>query len=207
MHSISIKNLSKKYNRTWLFKNVNAQIISGAPVAVKGYNGSGKSTLLKIISGYTVASEGSIDYSISGKTIGQEEIYRHISFAAPYLDLIEDFTLLENIHFFTRFKKLQQNLSAADLINIAFPGGCHNGPLKVFSSGMKQRLKLALALLADTPIVLLDEPLANFDSQGFDWYGQLASQYLQNRICIICSNNISHEVAFCKNVLNVEAFK
>ncbi|MEO8150573.1 MAG: ATP-binding cassette domain-containing protein [Bacteroidia bacterium] len=207
MNSISLNNISKKYTGHWLFKNINVQINAGDPMAITGFNGSGKSTLLKIISGYTVPTEGVVNYVINGKTIEQENIFHYISYAAPYLDLIDDFTLMENISFFTQFKKLKENISIRELVHIAFLEGSENKQVKFFSSGMKQRLKLSLAVLADTPILLLDEPLANLDSKGFQWYADLTVKYLQNRICIICSNNTKDETAVCKATLNVEDFK
>lgn len=204
---ITLQNISKKYTGHWLFKNVNAEINTGEALAITGFNGSGKSTLLKIISGYTVQTEGKIIYTLEDKIITQENIFQHISYAAPYLDLIDDFTLIENIAFFTKFKKLKNNSSIEELIQIAFLEGSENKQVKFFSSGMKQRLKLSLALLADTQILLLDEPLSNLDSKGFQWYADLTAKHLQNRICIICSNNTKDETSFCKQVLNVEDFR
>lgn len=207
MNAITLTNVSKKYNRNWLFKGVNLNITSDEPLAITGYNGSGKSTLLKIISGYTVPTSGTITYTINDKTIEQENIFQLLAYASPYLDLIDEFTLTENISFYMKFKKLKNNISIKEFISIAFLEGSEDKQVKFFSSGMKQRLKISLALLADTPILLLDEPLSNLDSKGFQWYADLTKQHLQNRICIICSNNTKDETYFCKNLIRIEDYR
>lgn len=78
--------------------------------------------------------------------------------------------------------------------------------LRYFSSGMKQRVKLALAFCADTPLLMLDEPTANLDTQGIDWYLQLIEKFAVNRLTLICSNQ-EHEYSFCQNRLNVLDYK
>ena len=81
-----------------------------------------------------------------------------------------------------------------------------NKLIRYFSSGMKQRVKLALAFCADTPLLMLDEPTANLDAQGSNWYLQLIEQFAAGRLTIICSNQ-PNEYAFCKNRLNLLDFK
>ncbi len=81
-----------------------------------------------------------------------------------------------------------------------------NKLIRYFSSGMKQRLKLALAFCADTPILMLDEPTSNLDSQGVDWYLSLVEQFAKDRLTIICSNQ-EHEYSFCQHMLSIADYK
>ncbi len=207
MNCITLNNISKKYTGNWLFKNISLQVNANEFLAITGFNGSGKSTLLKIISGYTIPSSGTLTYNLDGNNVAVEQVYKYVSYAAPYLDLIDDFTLLENITFYNKFKNFRNNITAEQLIQLAFLEGSEHKQVKFFSSGMKQRLKLSLAILAETPILLLDEPLANLDSKGFEWYASLTKNYLNNRICIVCSNNTKDETTFCNATLNVEDYK
>lgn len=201
--SIVLENIGKRYYNSWLFKNVNFTFHFNQPVAITGHNGSGKSTLLKIISGFTVPTTGNLHYD----GLHAEHAFKHVSMAAPYLDLIADFTLLENITYFNQLKPLQQDVSETALIDFAFLNEATHKPYKYFSSGMKQRIKLALAAWAKTQIILLDEPLANLDNQGIKWYQQQIVPLLQNRVCIVSTNNPSAEADFCNQILDVTTYK
>ena len=78
--------------------------------------------------------------------------------------------------------------------------------IKYFSSGMKQRLKLALAFCSDTPMLMLDEPTSNLDKQGVEWYLGLVQQFAAGRLTIICSNQ-EHEYSFCTQHLDISDYK
>ncbi|HQV01307.1 MAG: ABC transporter ATP-binding protein [Bacteroidia bacterium] len=204
INRIELQNISKRYYNNWLFKNVNFTFDKQQSVAITGHNGSGKSTLLKIISGFTVPTKGSITYH--GQATA-DTAFEHISMAAPYLDLLHDFTLLENISYFNKFKPLQAGITHGQLIDFAFLNEATHKPYKYFSSGMKQRIKLALAALADTDVVLLDEPLANLDKKGIQWYAEQIVPLLQNRLCIVSTNNPDAEAFFCKHFLEITTYK
>ena len=103
-------------------------------------------------------------------------------------------------------KPLQKGISQYDLIKIAYLEGAKDKQIKNFSSGMKQRLKLALAWLSDVSIVLLDEPCSNLDAKGIEWYKKLANEYSKNRLVIVCSNNIEDEFSFCKKSIDMDNF-
>ena len=113
---ITLENLSKKYHREWIFKNITLELESGTSYAITGHNGSGKSTLIQIISGATLQSSGNITYSCSNQ-IAADEIYQHISFASPYLELIEEFTLYEFLVFHFKYKKLKSGTSIEDILS------------------------------------------------------------------------------------------
>jgi ABC-type multidrug transport system ATPase subunit len=205
---IILDNLGKKYNQGWIFRNINFEFSEGKSYAITGANGSGKSTFLQLIAGNLSASEGKIQYLKDGLAIEVEEIFRQISFSSPYLELIEEFTLEENIAFYSGFKPFALNLTVQEVIDISGLGEkAMKKELKYFSSGMKQRVRLVLAILGVNPIVLLDEPASNLDRKGIEWYKDLVNQYSKNKIIIVCSNQQTDECSFCSSELNMENFK
>jgi len=203
---ISLEQIGRRFNREWIFRGINYEFESGNSYAVLGANGTGKSTLLQIISGSLSSSEGRISYFHGNKTIDQEKVFAQLSMAAPYLELIEEFTLTELIDFHFRFKKFRQGFNRQGVIELLGLKNSEFKSIKHFSSGMKQRVKLALAFCSDTAILLLDEPSSNLDQQGLDWYLSLVSTLSSDRLLIICSNQ-EQEYSFCSHKLNVADYK
>src|SRR5471030_1070991 len=203
---ISLENIGRRFNRDWIFRGIDLTFVSGKIYAILGPNGSGKSTLLQVLNGSLSPSAGTISYLYQDKSVEIEEVYQHLSLAAPYLELIEDFTLSEMIDFHFKFKNYAAGLNKNELIGLLDMPGNENKLIKYFSSGMKQRLKLALAFCSDTPLLMLDEPTSNLDAQGVDWYLNLVQKYALNRLTIICSNQ-EHEYNFCRHQLNISDYK
>ena len=199
---INLSNLGKRYNYEWIFRNLTYTLESGSSYAILGHNGSGKSTLLTVIAGHNLHSEGEISYSTGNRAIAPDELYRHLSLTAPYLELVEEFTLLEMLTFHTRFKQLRHGLSHLDLIDRMGLQKSKNKFVKDFSSGMKQRLKLGLAIYSDTSLLLLDEPTTNLDQEGVAWYQEHVGQNKEGRL-IIVGSNIKHEYSFCDQHLHI----
>lgn len=205
--NISLKNIGRRFNREWIFKGIDYTFADRESYAILGSNGSGKSTLLQVLNGSLVPSAGDLAYAYEGKPVEAADVFTYLSLAAPYLELIEDFSLSESIDFHFKFKDYKPGLdknAVADILSLG--GSSRNKLIKYFSSGMKQRLKLALAFCSDTPMLMLDEPTSNLDSQGVDWYLGLIQQYSSNRLTIICSNQ-EHEYNFCKNKLSIADYK
>lgn len=203
---IVLENLGRRFNRDWIFKNINYAFSSPQTYAILGINGSGKSTLLQILNGSLSASAGHIYFFYQQKVVEIEQVYQHISLAAPYLELIEEFSLIEMIDFHFQFKTYQSGIDRHKIIELLQMESSKNKLLRYFSSGMKQRVKLALAFCADTPLLMLDEPTSNLDTQGINWYQQLIEEFAANRLTIICSNQ-EHEYSFCQNRLNMLDYK
>src|ERR1035437_5270500 len=134
---IILENISKKYNRTWIFKDINYSFETGKSYAILGSNGSGKSTLLQVISGFQSQSKGDIYYlDNNGKKVIPENFYTYISIAAPYMELPEEFTLREMIHFHSKFKKCK--FTVDEILLILEMEKEKDKEIKDFSSGMKQ---------------------------------------------------------------------
>lgn len=212
MH-IQLQNIGKRYNYEWIFRRVDQELGGGNNYVILGSNGSGKSTLLQVIAGNLLPSEGSIAFrpgnqdTDAGIAVSDEERYRYLSYAAPYLDLLEEFTLTESIEFQAKFKPFRAGLTTQQIVEITQLEKARNKQLKYYSSGMKQRVRLALAILADTPLLLLDEPASNLDRKAVDWYQQLVAGNSANRLIIVASNQQEYEYPFCNKQLSVEDYK
>jgi ABC-type multidrug transport system ATPase subunit len=205
--TISLNNLGKKFNREWIFRKLNHEIAPGSKTVILGGNGSGKSTLLQVISGFVTPTEGEVNYHLEGKKTEAEKIKDHISLASPYLQLVEDYTLREMVEHANFYKPFLNSLSAREVINETGLAHAENKFIRQFSSGMKQRLKLGLALLADTSVVLLDEPVSNLDQSAIEWFGSMVTRYGMARTIIVCSNAIKEEYFFCDQQINVADYK
>lgn len=203
---INLEHIGRRFNREWIFRNLNYVFESGTSYAILGANGAGKSTLLQVISGSLSSSEGTIAYSKRGKQLDAERVFQYLSMAAPYLELIEEFSLRELVDFHFKFKKYRSGLDADRLIDLLALKNSEHKAIKYFSSGMKQRVKLALTFCSDTAIILLDEPASNLDQQGLDWYLSLVEQFSTDRLLIICSNQ-PQEYSFCKEQLLLADYK
>jgi ABC-type multidrug transport system ATPase subunit len=203
---ITLQNIGRRFNRDWIFKGVDYTFTSGESYAILGPNGSGKSTLLQVLNGSLSPSTGKIDFTNDGKPVEIETVFTHLSLAAPYLELIEEFTMSEMIDFHFKFKSFKPGMDKAQLIDLLNLPKSANKLIKYFSSGMKQRLKLALAFCADTPMLMLDEPTSNLDTQGVDWYLSLVQQFAAGRLTVVCSNQ-EHEYSFCNHKLSIVDYK
>ena len=203
---IKSKQLSKRYKFEWIFRNLDYHFEAGKTYAVLGPNGSGKSTLLKVLSGYSTPSKGKVDFWEGDEILSSDKIYPEISYAAPYIELIEEFTLIEMLDFHRKFKTFQDNLTTDQLIEILNFSKSKHKEIKYFSSGMKQRLKLVLAICSNTSFLLLDEPTTNLDDEGVQWYQGLIERFINNRLVIVASN-VKHDYHFCENKVNILDYK
>jgi ABC-type multidrug transport system ATPase subunit len=175
--------------------------------AILGSNGSGKSTLLQIISGHLHPSAGTITYSHNNIEVPVEDFFRHVTYSGPYLELIEEFTLEEMLTFHSRFRKFRHQLDVNAVMEITGLIRNRNKPIKYFSSGMKQRVRLAIALLTESEVVLLDEPAANLDRKAVEWYRNLVFENRSDRIIIVCSNSQADEYDFCTQSIVIDDYK
>jgi ABC-type multidrug transport system ATPase subunit len=204
---IQVTAASKRFNKEWIFSNLDYSFISGQHYALIGNNGSGKSTLLQIIAGYIGLTKGQINWvNTAGENIDSSNIFQHISIAAPYLELVEEFTALEQIDFHQQFKPLQSGLNPVELLEKIGLANAADKQIRNFSSGMKQRLKLALAIFDQAPILLLDEPCSNLDQEGIQTYHQLMQAHAMHKLIIVASND-PQEYQFCSQQLSLSDFK
>lgn len=203
---VHLNDIGRRFNQEWIFRHLNFSFQSGNSYAILGPNGSGKSTLIQVLTGSLSPSEGKIDYKLEGKSVDPEDIYKHLCISAPYLELIEEFTLEEVIRFHFRLKRIYPSLDIGDISELLQLPGAVDKEIRYFSSGMKQRLKLVLTFCSDCPFLLLDEPTSNLDAQGIEWFLSLVDRFLHDRLLIIGSNQ-AHEHSFCDKRIWVPDFK
>jgi ABC-type multidrug transport system ATPase subunit len=203
---ITLNKLGKRFNRHWIFRNVQATFEAGKAYAITGPNGSGKSTLLQLIGGVVEKSEGEISFDHNGQAIDAEDHFKYLSICAPYQELIEELTLLEFLRFHRQFRPWLHGFDETSIVDLLQLHEARHKPINQFSSGMKQRVKLAQCMLTDVPVVLLDEPTSNFDDKGFALYRQLVAQCSAGRLLLIASNN-KDETDFCAESIYIPDFK
>jgi ABC-type multidrug transport system ATPase subunit len=204
---ISLEHISKRFQRYWIFKDVNYSFAARGAYALLGPNGCGKSTLLRIISGMQSPSLGKTYFrGVGDLIIPADQVFSHISFSAPGQELVEELTLREFFDFHFSFKRPLPSLSIDTIIELSGLKDTADKPIGDYSSGMKQRVKLAQAIFSDTPVLLLDEPCTNLDQQGVEQYRDWVEQYAKGRLVIVASNDV-REYFFCKEHLVIADYK
>ncbi len=208
---ITLTNAGKRFNREWIFRHFNQTFLAGNTYAITGSNGSGKSTLLQVIAGAIMQSEGKVTFhphnTINGNvhlTEMNEESYKEIVMAAPYMELIEEMTAFEFLSFHSTFKKLSKSIS--EILKEVGLDKSENKQIRYFSSGMKQRLKLAQAFFSNATVLLLDEPTTNLDTEGVELYRELIKNYSSEKLVIVSSND-TKEYDFCSEIISIEKYK
>ena len=201
---IEAKDLSKHFGDKLIFKNFSYTFLSGNSYGISGLNGSGKSTLLKVIAGYSTPTSGAIIYSKDGMSIERSRIFEHLSFIGPYIDIPMSYTFKELLDYHFSFRNSLKNTTKLEIEKIFnFP---KDKLIQNFSSGMLQRVKLALAFFTDSAIVFLDEPTETLDEAGYMLYKTLLDEYSENRLILISSNK-ERDFHKTKEVISIEKFK
>lgn len=201
---VELINIEKKFNQELLFSGIHHTFTAPSKSALLGINGSGKSTLLQIISGYLSPGKGQVKYSTDGQILAEDEIFEHVSVCAPYLELIEEMTLTEFLEYHFAFKK--KKMAVSEIIQYIGLEKSKDKFIEQYSSGMKQRVKLAQAFCSDTAVLLLDEPCTNLDEDGFALYEKMLHDLTDNRIVIIASND-PEETKCCTEKYFIRDFK
>jgi ABC-type multidrug transport system ATPase subunit len=205
---IQFQEVSKRYRYEWIIRNMNYQFKANESYAVIGNNGSGKSTLMQMISGYLSPSFGKLLFSKNDRILDVNEVYKDISFVAPYIELVEEFTLSEAIDFHKRFKPFSKEIEKINPLDfLQLPKTALNKPIQYFSSGMKQRLKLGLAFMSESPVLLLDEPTITLDREGISWYRNMLENYAFNQRLLIIASNVLEDIEGCNKVLEMKDLK
>jgi ABC-type multidrug transport system ATPase subunit len=202
---ITLTDAGKRFRFDWIFRGLTHRFQSGERTALLGPNGSGKSTLMKVLSGHLSLSKGRIQFAQNG-IILPDDVYKYVSYTAPYIELIEEFTLEEAIDFHIQLKPLLPGMDKTTFIDLLELPKARQKEIRFFSSGMKQRVKLAIAICTNTPILLLDEPSTNLDVKAVEWFHRLFEQYAGNRIAIIATNDPG-DLRLCPQKLDIMEWK
>jgi ABC-type multidrug transport system ATPase subunit len=198
---LQLQNLGKKYNRSWIFKELNETFTVGDCIQITGNNGAGKSTLIKILAGIETPTEGSITHQ-NNKGVKHMDV----SFCAPYQGLYTELTLQELFNLTQRFRPLLINDFESFVVAMDYPRKkLLNKPIQKYSSGMQQRVKVLLACCMKSEILLLDEPASNLDAQGVSWYVKTVQKFSKNRIVFVATNDTEREASFCTKRIEMRA--
>jgi ABC-type multidrug transport system ATPase subunit len=198
--------IEKKFRKEWIFKKFNGTFAAGSAYALLGPNGSGKSTLLKILAQFSLPTNGKVIFQQSdGLAISSEEAHRYIAFAAPYVELIEEFTLAELIQFLQKLDFIAADLTLESFEQYIELSPGKNKLIKNYSSGMRQKIKLAIALLSPRPILCLDEPTSNLDDKAKQWFIKRLQEN-RSKLILIASNE-AIEIALCEHQIAIADFK
>ncbi len=206
--TITLSDAGKRYNREWVFRHFNYTFLPGKKYAITGPNGSGKSTLLQSIGGAIALNEGKLKFEADAARgrIDNDSIHPHMAIAAPYLEVVEEMTVWEFLQFHQQFKPLLAGMTIKEMITAVGLSPSAHKQIRYYSSGMKQRVKLAQAIFSDVPVVLLDEPCTNLDRSGIELYQQLINDYCGKRLVIVSSNDEA-EYGFCEERVSMRDFK
>lgn len=185
---ITAEKAGKRFNREWIFRNFNYSFSKGTVYAITGPNGSGKSTLLQVLWGQLPSTQGTVQYLENNTQLSADQWFSRLAIAAPYMDLIEEFTLTEMVNFHFKFKTARTPASTAELIARMQLSKAAGKPLRSFSSGMRQRVKLALALYTNADVLFLDEPGTNLDQRALEWYQKELEQIAPYTLTFVASN-------------------
>jgi heme exporter protein A len=202
-------NLSRTFSGKTVFKNLNFNISNSRSLLITGRNGSGKSTLIKIIAGIIHSSKGKVLIKENNVEVKKENWFKKIGFASPYLNLYDELTGYENLDFFFRLKSLGEDKPDGKIDFILKKVSLYekrNEQVKNYSSGMKQRLKLAFAIMNEPGILLLDEPRTNLDKEGVELIHRISKEQKEKGILIIATNDEEDKEHY-ENFLNMEDYR
>jgi ABC-type multidrug transport system ATPase subunit len=186
--NIIATDLCKRFNREWIFRHLNYQFAPTKTYALIGPNGSGKSTLLQILLGQMLPTNGKLIYEDEKGIVSVADVFKSMAVATPYMDLIDEFTLEEMVRFHFSFKTIRGCQSPDELIEKMQLAHARKKYVSNLSSGMRQRLKLALAFYSEVEVLFLDEPTSNLDQASIEWYWSNLTPLIGRTMIIIASN-------------------
>ena len=186
--------VSMRFGRRRLFDGLSVEVAPEAPLAVVGANGSGKSTLLRILAGLTAPTGGAVRLEVGGRATPPEALPRTVGFVAPALQLYEPLIARETLRFLATARRLPEaGRRIAAVLDRVGLGDRADEAVGAYSTGMRQRLRLATALLHDPPVLLLDEPGATLDAAGRD----LVESVIGGQKIVVVATNDPGEAALC----------
>lgn len=202
--SLSASALSKSFGRRNIFSDLTFSVQEGNALAITGSNGSGKSTMLKILAGLLTPTRGKVDLILDNRSIKTADCFSYLGYVAPYLQLYDEFTGLENLQIFRHIRGVDvRDDSIFELLKHVGLLSRKDDFVRTYSSGMKQRLKYAFALLHQPPVLVLDEPASNLDREGISTIYDIMQRQKERGILIIATNDPG-DLKFCDQVINLE---
>ncbi len=189
MLAIKVENLGKSFGERRVISSLNLELRQGESVAITGPNGSGKTTLLKLLLALLRPSSGKVTYYDDDRVLSREELRHRISFVSPYLSLYDQLSAEENLQFFTAVRG--GNITGKNIDSLLLRVGLDGRGMDLvseYSTGMKQRLKYAVALSNKPDFLLIDEPSSGLDDSGKAMMTALIEEQRAGSIIIIATN-------------------
>ena len=206
MH-IVVENVGKRFGDRWLFEHINVKILPGQCLGITGHNGSGKSTLLKIVAGLIRPSQGRVRFfsNDSHQEINLKEGLAGIGLVAPDMSMYTALTGLENILFWTKVRGI--SYSPGEAANFCLQLGLDRiaagQQVQTYSTGMRQRLKLAVLAAINPAIWLLDEPSTNLDNNGKALVGELVASAVRRKAAVLLATNELEEAGYASTTVEL----
>ena len=204
---VELTDIAKRFRKEWIFQGITTVLTHHSAVSILGSNGSGKSTLAQIIAGYITPTQGTIAWTNNDVNIPREQVYKHVAICSPAIQLWEELTLKENVELFLQFKNMPGCADHREFSRIIQLEKHANQPLKTYSSGMKQRVKLGLSIISDAPLLILDEPCSHLDGAAVQWYQNLLENNSKNRLMIVASNSDERETFRCTKSIDINNYR
>jgi len=204
---LRVRELKKTFNNRLVFNKLSFKLNSGDRFVITGKNGSGKSTLIKILAGVLTETSGKLEYFVNDKKVDRENYYQVVGLVSPYLVLYDEFTAFENLSLFSKIRGMK--ISDEVINEILKRVGLferRNDLIRTYSSGMKQRMKYASAILHDPLVLLLDEPTSNLDQDGKNFVDELIFNFRKDGIVIVATNE-TQDFKYGDKIINLDDFK
>jgi heme exporter protein A len=188
---VTFEDVGKRFGNRPVLAGVSGALAQGRVVVVTGPNGSGKSTLLNILSGLLRPSRGTVRYDDGSEELPRRRWFARLGVAAPDMAVYEELSALENLRFFTRLRglRLREDRLASLLADLGLAPREHHRPVVTYSSGMKQRVKLAQAVVHSPAVLLLDEPSSNLDAAGHAVVAALVQRMRESTAIAVATND------------------
>lgn len=204
---IQFRQAGRKFPGQTVFQQVDLNIESGSRWSILGGNGSGKSTFLKTAFGALSLSEGQIQHYSKGQALDLQSAALRIAYAAPYLELIEELAVKEFLQRYAAFRPFRADARTDYILERTLLAEAAQRKIRFLSSGMKQRLRLGIALLSEAELVILDEPTSNLDRDGVQWYQDFLQEEIGSRTLLIGTNYNNEEAFLCDRQLRVSDYR
>lgn len=205
MATLTVEHIGHYFGRLVLFRDLSASLSGGETLAVTGANGAGKSTLLRILAGTLPPRSGTVTLTVDGTAVSDDERSLHAGLVAPAVGIYEELTARENLRFLARARRLADAEARMDtVLDRVGLAARADDRVATYSSGMQQRVKYAAALLADPPLLLLDEPAANLDVVGREMVNALVARQKQRGKVVVVATNRAEEADRHDRQLRIE---
>lgn len=197
--------IAQRFQHRMVFSGLSLSLSNAQTLGITGHNGSGKSTLMKILCNVLTPTQGTLQLTLDGASIERDELYHYLGFVSPYMALYEEFTAMEHARINAQLRCIPFD-EEATVTTLAMLQLDHRryDDIKTYSSGMKQRMKYALALLHNPLVLLLDEPMTNLDSEGMATVEHIVAMQRQRGGGVIIATNDQRDKTLCDSLLSVE---